>query len=63
MWNGKFEEKKPSAIQKHICGPGYTEKEIYDYLQQGGKQYLEVLPWIVLPYYNQVSSTLLNMKQ
>lgn len=63
MLGWELEEKKPTAIQKQLfVDLDDTEKEIYNYLQQGGKQLLDSIALdCKLPIYK-VSSTLLNME-
>jgi DNA processing protein len=59
----ELEEKKPANIQKQLFVElDTTEREIYDYLQLGGKQMLDSIALdCKLPIFK-VSSTLLNME-
>lgn len=63
MMGWELEEKEPVSIQKQLfVDLDDTEKEIYDYLQQGGKQMLDLIALdCKLPIFK-VSSTLLNME-
>ena len=63
MLGWQLEEKEPTSIQKQLfVDLDDTEKEIYDYLQQGGKQLLDSIALdCKLPIFK-VSSTLLNME-
>ena len=63
MLGWQLEEKEPASIQKQLfVDLDDTEKEIYDYLQQGGKQMLDSIALdCKLPIF-EVSSTLLNME-
>lgn len=63
MLGWQLEEKEPTSIQKQLfVNLDDTEKEIYDYLQQGGKQLLDSIALdCKLPIFK-VSSTLLNME-
>lgn len=63
MLGWEIEEKKAEPVQKQLFVElSETEKEIYDYLQQGGKQMLDHIALACkLPIFK-VSSTLLNME-
>ncbi|MEQ8219528.1 MAG: DNA-processing protein DprA [Arenibacter sp.] len=63
MLGWELEEKEPATIQKQLFVElDDTEREIYDYLQQGGKQMLDHIALdCKLPIFK-VSSTLLNME-
>jgi len=63
MLGWELEEKEPASIQKQLFVElDDTEKEIYNYLQQGGKQMLDLIALdCKLPIFK-VSSTLLNME-
>jgi len=63
MLGWQLEDKEPKTIQKQLfVDLDATEKEIYDYLQQGGKQMLDSIALDCnLPIFK-VSSTLLNME-
>ena len=63
MLGWELEEKKATTIQKQLfVDLDDTEKEIYNYLQQGGKQMLDSIALdCKLPIFK-VSSTLLNME-
>ncbi len=63
MLGWDIEEKKAEPVQKQLFVElNETEKEIYDYLQQGGKQMLDHIALACkLPIFK-VSSTLLNME-
>ncbi|NNG09398.1 MAG: DNA-protecting protein DprA [Arenibacter sp.] len=63
MLGWEIEEKTTEPVQKQLFVElSETEKEIYDYLQQGGKQMLDHIALACeLPIFK-VSSTLLNME-
>tara|TARA_R110000868_G_scaffold93810_1_gene259403 strand:+ start:7784 stop:8887 length:1104 start_codon:yes stop_codon:yes gene_type:complete len=63
MLGWELEEKKTTTIQKQLfVDLDDTEKEIYNYLQQGGKQLMDSIALdCKLPIFK-VSSTLLNME-